>query len=185
MKSTRCRLLGLLAALALTVGGIAWDIATGGAPQEEASGARATSRLLESRRAWGGPAAVEHARTTDIEPVDRRNWRSMTPTDVIDLFAAETNKRSAGATGITAPTDAAGLAGTGDDSAVSSLQVIGKARRGQEWEVYLLDGDVTVVARVGDRLPGDRVVEWIRPPRMSVRRVGAARAFELDIGELL
>lgn len=186
MTGPRYRLQGLLAALALTVVGIVWDSATGGAPQQEASDARPVSRPLESRQSRADPAAVAPADTVDLGPVDRRDWLAKAKADATDLFVIATKSRPASAPGMTEPVRAAGLAGPADeDGTAASLQVIGKARRGQEWEVYLLDGDVTVIAREGDRLPGDRVVEWIRPPRMSVRKVGAARAFELDIGELL
>lgn len=60
---------------------------------------------------------------------------------------------------------------------------IGKKHDGSAWEVYLAQGDQTIVARTGTTIAGTYKVERIEPPTLTLTYLPMAQAQTLGIGE--
>jgi len=62
---------------------------------------------------------------------------------------------------------------------------VGKKQDGQGWEVYLVRGDQTFIAREGQTIEGQYKVERIAPPVLTLTYLPLRQAQSVAIGEEL
>jgi hypothetical protein len=60
---------------------------------------------------------------------------------------------------------------------------VGKKQEGSSWEVYLVRGEQTFIAREGQAIDGQYMVERIAPPVLTLTYVPLRQAQSLPIGE--
>lgn len=144
----------------------------------ERSPAVNVATLDAGTRAAPSPRPAPQAASMDL-PIDRDRLypRAQSPNQMRDLFAAVT----------WLPTPAAPEPSPSPrvdaSPALPSLTVIGKKYEAQQWEVYLVRGDQTLIAREGATIDDGLRVDRIAPPTMTLTMVSTGQAMTLNIGE--
>lgn len=114
-----------------------------------------------------------------ILPIDRTRLYPATPLHkpAADLFAVVAWLPAA------APAVVVALSRTETLPLLPSLTVIGKKYENSAWEVYLVRGNETLIAREGATLDDGLRVERIAPPSMTLTVHSTGQTVSLDIGE--